>query len=325
MLTPQRPLERISNDLLAYLRAELDAPQIAYQAPLTQIQGGYETCSFRLQLDGAPPELSGPLVLRLYPAYYGPSNAEWESTVQNLLAGQGYPVARVYLTCTDMSVLGGAFYLMERLPGELMTSAPYETIPGLLGQAHARLHGIDPAPLVRALEERGFEQRRYRHSGRLARLEEQAAAHPWLGEVVGWLLHNCPPEPEQLSVCHGDFHPMNLLVQGGKVSGVLDWPGFLIADPVLDVANTLTLVATSGKHLLKIAQWENLIQMYLAAYQAERPLDRTHLDYYRARRCVGALAEGANGQQVWRQPPVVCDLIEVVHHVTGIRVTPPDR
>jgi aminoglycoside phosphotransferase (APT) family kinase protein len=323
MLTPERPLERISNDLLTYLRAELDAPQIGYRTPMAQMQGGYETYSFRLQLDGAPDALSGPLVLRLYPAFYGASNAEWESTVQNLLADQGFPVARAPLICTDPSALGGAFYLMELLPGELMISAPSETIPGLLGQAHARLHTISPTPLVGALEEQGFDKRRYRLEGRLAWLEEQATAYPWLREAVGWLLQNRPPEPERPVICHGDFHPMNLLVQEGKVSGVLDWPGFLIADPALDVANTVTLMETSGKHILHIEQWQILIQMYLAAYQAERPLDLTHLDYYRARRCVGALAEGAYGQQVWRQPPVVRDLVEAIEKATGVRVVPP--
>ena len=323
MLATERPLEQIANDLLAYLRSELDAPALAYRTPLTQMQGGYETCSFRFQLDGAPDGFSGPLVLRLYPAMYGAYDAEWGSAVQNLLADQGYPVARVPLTCTDASILGGAFYLMEFLPGELMIGAPYETIPGLLGQAHAHLHGLDPAPLVRALEEGGFDPRHYRIEGRLARLQEQADAYPWLAEAVAWLLRNQPPEPEQLCVCHGDFHPLNLLVQEGRVTGVLDWPGFLIADPALDVANTLTLMETSGKHLLRIAQWEIVIQMYLAAYEAERPLDRMHLDYYRARRCVGALAEGARGQQVWQQPPVVRDLVEVVQQVTGVRVTLP--
>jgi aminoglycoside phosphotransferase (APT) family kinase protein len=323
MLTPERPLERISDDLLTYLRAELDAPEIAYQMPLTQMQGGYETFSFRFQLDGASPELSGPLVLRLYPSLYGSSNAEWESTVQNLLADQGFPVARAPLLCTDLSVLGGSFYLMELLPGELMIGAPPETIPGLLGHAHARLHSIDPTPLVRVLEERGFDKRRYRIEGRLAWLEDQAATYPWLGEAVSWLLQNQPPKPERMVICHGDFHPMNLLVQEGKVSGVLDWPGFLIADPALDVANTVTLMATSGKHLLHIEQWQILIQMYLAAYQAERSLDLTHLDYYRVRRSVGALAEGARGQQVWQQPPVVRDLVEVIEQATGIRVVPP--
>ena len=322
MLTPERPLEQIAIDLLAYLRIELDAPALVYQAPLAQMPGGYETCSFRLRLSGAPDAFSGPLVLRLYPAMYGAYNAEWESTVQNLLADQGYLVARVPLTCVDLSVLGGAFYLMEFLPGEPLIGAPPETIPGLLGRAHAHLHDLDPAPLLRALQERGVAPRRYRLEGRLAWLEEQGKAYPWLAEAVGWLLDHQPPEPERPSVCHGDFHPMNLLVQEGQVTGVLDWPGFLIADPALDVANTVALMETTGKHLLHIAQWEVPIQMYLAAYEAQRPLDRTHLDYYRARRCVGALAEGARGQEVWRQPPVVRDLVAIVQQVTGVRVTP---
>ena len=180
MLPLERPLDQITNDLLAYLRAELNLPALAYQTPLTQLQGGYETCSFRLQLDGAPTALAGPLVLRLYPAFYGVYGAQWESTVQNLLADQGYPVARVPWVCADLAILGGAFYLMELLPGELMIHAPPQTIPGLLGQAHARLHGLDPAPLVRALGEGGFDPRHYRLEGRMAWLREQASAYPWL-------------------------------------------------------------------------------------------------------------------------------------------------
>jgi aminoglycoside phosphotransferase (APT) family kinase protein len=308
---------------MAYLRAELDAPHIAYRTPLTQMQGGYETYSFRFQLDGgAPGAFSGPLVLRLYPARYGPDKARWESTVQNLLADQGYPVARVPLVCTDASVLGGVFYLMEYLPGELMIHAPPETIPGTLGATHARLHNLDPAPLVRTLEEQGFDAQRYRFAGRLAWLEEQAQAHAWLSEAVDWLVQHRPPEPEQPAICHGDFHPMNVLMQDGKVTGVLDWPGFLIGDPALDVANTVTLMETSAKHILHIEQWQMLIQAYLAAYETARPLDRTYLDYYRARRCASALAEGALGQHVWQQPPIVRDLVDVVQQVTGIHVTP---
>jgi hypothetical protein len=106
------------------------------------------------------------------------------------------------------------------------------------------------------------------------------------------------------------------------VTGVLDWPGFAIADPVMDVAATVTLVATSAKHLLHIEQWEQIIQMYLEAYRAARPLDLTHLDYHRARRCVVALTDGADGQAIWRQPEVVADLLALIHEITGVRVAP---
>ena len=66
---------------------------------------------------------------------------------------------------------------------------------------------------------------------------------------IDWLLENRPPEPERLAVCHGDFHPLNILVQDGIVTGVLDWPGFIIADPALDIANTIVLSTIPFKHI----------------------------------------------------------------------------
>jgi aminoglycoside phosphotransferase (APT) family kinase protein len=323
MVEPEKTLEQISDGLIAYLRAELDDPAIGYEAPLTRLQGGYETYTCRFKLSGAKEELSNSLVLRLYPQFYGTHNAVWESTIQNVLADEGYPVARAYLVCTDMSILGGAFYVMACLPGELMMTAPFETIPGLLGRTHAALHGIDPAPLVKTLEERGFDERRYRLGGRFDWLEERASKYPWIHDAVEWLIENRPPEPARLSICHGDFHPLNILVQDGQVTGVLDWPGFIIADPVLDVANTTVLTAVSAKHLLGLETPDLAVEMYLGAYQAERPLDLEYLDYYRVRRCVYALLEGAGGQQVWQHPGIVQDLIEHTHQITGIRVAPP--
>lgn len=323
MIEPQRTLEQISDSLIAYLRAELDDPAIGYETPLTRMQGGYETYTCRFELRGAEKALSNPLVLRLYPRRYGPNNAVWESTIQNVLADEGFPVARVYLVCTDMSILGGAFFVMACLPGELMMTAPFETIPGLLGRTHASLHSIDPSPLVKTLRERGFDEHRYRLSGRFDWLREGADKHPWLREGLAWLIENRPPEPARLSICHGDFHPLNILVQDGQVTGVLDWPGFAITDPVLDVANTTVLTAVSAKHLLGLETPDLAVEMYLAAYQAERPLDLRHLDYYRVRRCIYALLEGAEGQQVWQHPGIVQDLIEYTREITGIRVAPP--
>jgi aminoglycoside phosphotransferase (APT) family kinase protein len=324
MRDPEKPLDEISDGLLEYLRDEIRNPTVDYGIPLTQLQGGYETCTYRFELSGVEKELAKPLVLRLYPQFYGTGNAVWESTIQNMLADEGYPVSRVYLTCTDMSVLGGAFLIMAFLEGELMMSAPFETIPGLLGKTHAALHDIDPQPLLNSLRERGLDERRYRLDGRLADLKDRAREYPWLWDAVDWLMENRPPESDRLSVCHGDFHPLNILVRDGRVTGVLDWAGFMVADPIVDVGTTVVLTMISAKHLLALKEWETAVEMYLDAYayRAHRSLDLKQLDYYKVRRCVTALVDGASGQAVWQHPMIVQDLIEYTGEVTGIRVEP---
>jgi aminoglycoside phosphotransferase (APT) family kinase protein len=322
MNDPEKSLDQISDALIEYLRHERCNAAIDYDIPLTQLQGGYETHTYRFKLSGVGQEWARPLVLRLYPQFYGTGNAVRESMIQNMLAGEGYPVPRVYLTCTDMSILGGAFYIMAFLEGEPMMDIPFETIPGLLGRTHAALHDIDPAPLINSLRERGLDERYYRLGGRLEGLKSRASRYPWSCEAVEWLIENRPPEPERLSLCHGDFHPMNILVQDGRVTGVLDWPGFIIADPVLDVATTIVLITISAKRLLSLAEWETALEMYLDSYRAHRSLDLKYLDYYKARRCIAALLDGASGQLVWQRPTIVQDLVGYIRQVTGIRVEP---
>jgi hypothetical protein len=121
----------------------------------------------------------------------------------------------------------------------------------------------------------------------------------------------------------------SLLYADGKVTAVLDWPGFAIADPAFDVANSLVLITISARRLaasiegLPPVDWDLFADLYLAAYRAHRFLDDTNLDYYRARRCVLALVEGFEGQQVWRRPLIVGDLLAYIQHVTGIQIAVP--
>ncbi|NQU14358.1 MAG: phosphotransferase [Desulfobacteraceae bacterium] len=331
MIRANEKTDQIAGKLIAYLRDELNDSTIEYDSPLTQLQGGFETYIYRFKLNGVQKELSKPLILRLYPQSYGTINAIWESTIQNVLAGEGYPVAQAYFTCTDMSVLGGAFFIMDFLPGKPMITAPIETIPGILGKAHAALHGIDPEPLIKSLNEQGIDENQCRLNNRFDSLQNIANELSWIRDGVDWLMENRPPEPERLAVCHGDFHPLNILIQDGKITGVLDWPTFLIADPALDIANTIVVTTIPSKHLASTveqdfssADWEMTAELYLDAYRLQRLLDSTHLDYYRVMRSVNALIQGFEGQKIWQHPLIVKDLIEFIQKVTEIRITMPD-
>jgi aminoglycoside phosphotransferase (APT) family kinase protein len=195
----------------------------------------------------------------------------------------------------------------------------------MLGRSQAELHNIVPAPLIETLRARGFQEGSFRFGGRLQWLSVKCEAYPWLAESVHWLLDNRPLEPEHLSICHCDFHPLNILVDGGKVSAVLDWSGFMIGDAAMDVAVTIVMCTIASDPLLGGYRSGEFIPKYLQAYRSVRPLDTAYLDYYRMFRCIMAYVHGAEGQVVWREPSALQALSAHVYEIAKIRVEVPDQ
>ncbi len=326
MINPDLSPEEISKILLEYLSKEL-CRELGYEAPLTQIMGGYEAYLYKFKLKGAPEKLSGPLILRLFPRYYHPGRAEWDSVIQNVVADSGYPAPRVYFTCTDVSIMGGSFLVMEFIEGEPLTPDTPVDIPVILGKTQATLHNLDLTPIEKALKERGINEDRYRLDGKLKRLRDRIreGAHDWLEEGMRWLIENKPLEPRRLSVIHGDFHPMNLMMKDGEITGVLDLPNFQLCDSAMDVGFTLVLATVAEKELLPADEWERIIKQYLDAYREVRPLDERNIPYYKVLRCIMALREGADGQESWTKPQVVKNLTDEIFEITGIKITPTKR
>ena len=183
---------QLSEKLIAYLGNELENPGLEYAENLKQLQGGYETTIYRFRLKGVGDSYSQPLVLRLYPKFYGTQNATWESTIQNMLVNAGYPVAKAHFVCTDMSILGGAFFIMDYIPGQILMSAPLDTVLETLGKAHAELHKIDPTNLIDSFKEAGVSDYVYGLDSRFNNLRERAKKQPWIQDGVKWLLDHRP-------------------------------------------------------------------------------------------------------------------------------------
>lgn len=315
-------LDQISNKLLSFLQDELKESGIEYSSGLEPLTGGYETSIYRFQLTGTPVELSKPLVLRLHPEFHEADQAMWEGTIQNVLAGQGLPVARVYFKNADKSILGGVFCIMDHLPGTILDAGPDDDIPRVLGKTHADLHNLDPAPVIGLVGKKGTDEYKLSYSRLLDRLNIIADTRPWIREGLDWLIENRPPDPSRLVMCHRDFHGHNILVIGDKVTGILDWGGFRIADPALDVASTLMLITITGRYMPgEIIKMERdlLATRYLAAYQAHTLLDSTHLEYYQVFRCLSVLARGDIRYFPSNiRPHIIRDLTAYIKKVTGI-------
>jgi len=70
---------------------------------------------------------------------------------------------------------------------------------------------------------------------------------PWMTPVIDWITENMPGEaPGYRSLCHMDYHGMNVMLDEDDRPYVIDWGASRIGDPRLDMAWTVLLYSTFG-------------------------------------------------------------------------------
>ena len=324
--------DEVARALVAHLRSTLAAPALELGEPPDVLRGGFDTEIFALRLRGAPPALSGPLVLRLSRPHHDPARVLREAATQNAVADVGYPAPRVLLSSAESHPLGAPFMLMERLPGRPLLQARVIGMGAVLAGAQARLHGLDAAPLARALGPAGtLDGYLETEAGRIARAKLDG-----LRPLLDWLRAR-QPRQSATAICHGDFHPQNILVDGGRVTGVLDWPNAIVADPMFDVASTLNILSfvSAGitslpapvRWLLRAAQ-PLLARRYLASYRCLRPIDAARLGYYQVAAGLRALVRAGESRRRGvltglDASPYAARLLAHARRVTGVEATLP--
>ncbi len=292
-----------------------------YSEQLQPVSGGFDTAIFGFALDRAPVDASGRLILRLGRAGSYPPRFALEAMTQNALAELGYPAPRVLLVETDTATLGGPFLVMQRLNGKplgqglagIATGTPAERLktfarlPAIFSaitstwvDMQVRLHQQPVQPLLRAAADAGIDQSMLTFEGQLARLAAavESGGLSVLAPAVTWLKSNRPDEGVA-SICHGDFHPLNIMADAGRVTGVIDWANVVIAAPEMDVASAVTNIATLPiqvpaalrvpLHLLI----GTLLRRYVEAYRRVRPLNEARLRYYQVFRAMTQLRPAA--------------------------------
>jgi aminoglycoside phosphotransferase (APT) family kinase protein len=204
----------------------------------------------------------------------------------------GVPVPRPWWWCGDPELLGGPFYLMDRVEGEtiprrILRSEELEAaraeLPAQLGTALAGIHTIDiesdalawlPAPPPgRSSPEAQLDQ---------LRLMLDAAPSPTpVGEwAYRWLAQNLHDERDRGFV-HGDFRMGNVIVGPEGLRSVLDWELAHVGDPHEDLAWMCTKTWRFG-NLDKPVGGVGEREPFYAAYEAAsgRKLDRELLLYW---------------------------------------------
>jgi aminoglycoside phosphotransferase (APT) family kinase protein len=320
----------------------LGAENLRFRSPPHPVPNGWEAWTYTLELGPHPalPDLTGPLVLRIYASPYGVIRARREFAVQLHLCQRAFPVAQPLRLETSCAVFGGPFLLVRRVPGRTlfddMLSRPWRVFPGSrdMGRLHARLHELPAADAPLAGEP--FLPRRLEELRSLLREYDLTGLRPGLD----WLSLHRPPPFKRASILHLDWHPLNLIrgPDGGLTA--LDWTEADVGDPHADLATALMMIECLphpagglwDRAAVPVGRWLTR-RGYLAGYRQKGPVDARRLAYYRAwaalRRlavygrwlCAGPASTGAKPSAARHlRPGHLRDLCRYFERFTGTRV-----
>ncbi|MGH9261048.1 MAG: phosphotransferase family protein, partial [Acidimicrobiales bacterium] len=229
------------------LRAVWPAVEVKDLRPLT---GGQWATMAHLRLAGQPGGIPDDVVLRVAPdAALGAK----ELAVQAAANDAGIVTPRVHLTGQAGGPLVGIWSVMDLTLGEpliadLDGAAALRRLPSLLRQLPRRL--ADTMATIHRIDAQPMTERVRVVAPTVALSVDEVWAHLRAAsdalvddELTGALerLHDTQPPQHGGVLCHGDLHPLNLLIDANTVT-VLDWTAAVVAPPAYDVAFTRLLL-----------------------------------------------------------------------------------
>lgn len=190
------------------------------------------------------------------------------------LAEQGVRAPRVWAHDRDGYLCGAPAVLLQRLPG---SSDPVQYLGAEselgrartldLARAAAELHATVP-------KEGSYDAPAQLEHWRSQFLASRLEPHPTLGWLFDWLADN-RSVPSRIAVVHGDFRVGNVLYDGPRITGILDWEMAHLGDPVEDLAWAYRSL-WSPRHFCTL---DEFVEAYLGAGGA--PVDPDSLLWHR--------------------------------------------
>lgn len=258
---------------------------------LQKFPAGFSWITYGVRLRGDP--RADEMILRIGPQYglFAPYSAMPEYQSLSALQGSGVPVPRAYAASDDASILGGPFFLCERVSGEtplpwggdsVMDEARRASLAGDFIDALAALHRFDwqrsalsswaDGITVDNAADRQLDDWWNRFQRWALR------PHPMAHRTFAWLRRN-KPRANRVALVHGDYRLGNFLEQNGRISAILDWELVHLGDPVEDLGWAFLPQYRGGSRLVcQLADEETFLTRYEAG--AGYTVDRQALRFY---------------------------------------------
>jgi aminoglycoside phosphotransferase (APT) family kinase protein len=224
-----------------YMRQHVDG--FSGDIAVEQFKGGQSNPTFKITADGQRYVLRtkpGPAAKLLASAHA----IDREFRVMDALNKSGFPAARQYALCTDESVIGRAFYIMEFVEGRVLWD---QAMPGMsnaeraahydeMNRVIAQLHTIDYAAIGLADFGKpgnyiGRQIDRWSRQYKASETEKIDA----MDQLIEWMPNNIPPGDET-SIVHGDYRLDNMIFHPTepRILALLDWELSTLGHPLAD-------------------------------------------------------------------------------------------
>ncbi len=268
------------------------------------LSGGFDNYvhTFTLTGDVLPEAWQGELVVRIAPSADRLPFALTEMAIQNWVVAQGFPAAPV------LAVLYGDWefdlpaQISQRAGGEQFLESvkrhPTQIPKALrrMAELHAQIHAINPIGWPDPQGRRAAPRRFYAVETAAKRGNVAIGAASRRVELgIRW----CEEHPVEPAVCHGDFHPLNIVYDRATDHAVVvDWTDACLDDPHSDIARTTTLfrcaAIAGGSPIERVALrvvGPLLAFGYLRRYKKLRAVDPIRLRYWEALHLVNGWAQ----------------------------------
>jgi aminoglycoside phosphotransferase (APT) family kinase protein len=299
--------EEVSSALRRRLAERFPGEVTDVEVPV-RITGGFDFWIYGLHFSGAglPAQWAAPLIARIPAAAGRFVLLEREYRLQAWVTAHGYPAPALLELLPPGDLFDSPVLMMQRVPGTRMdqaATADPSRIPGLVGQlaaSQAALHRLPVPEWAQARPEWSLADKRLA----LARyLVAQDLRGP-LAEALERTDRIMPllevPDPV---ICHGDFHPRNLLVAADGV-WVIDWSDAGTGDRHGDIARTewtfrsaAVLLSGETERLASPALDPGLSGEYLSSYRRELPVDPARLQLWMPLQFLHAWAMAVAGER----------------------------
>jgi aminoglycoside phosphotransferase (APT) family kinase protein len=270
-------LDQMAGEMQRFLGQKSLLKDTEYVASIDQVAGGFSKSTFIVYVENSKKDRRRLVMRRNEPEPLLTDacfRLENEFQILRVLHAKGILVPRPHVYEPANGNLGGDFILMEFAPGsiygtvvERQSTLPESTFIELAYEL-ARLHQLPldalgasattifgRAALNQSIAQRNLALQRENLHYWLAKRSEPS---PVAARAFAWLLDHVPRNESRPALIHGDLGLHNVLVEGGKLSAILDWESAQVGDPAQDLSSLRDIVTA---HM----DWTRFLSAYHSA------------------------------------------------------------